>query len=120
MRSPGLDSSSRDGRLRAMVQNKWLTRMHIHEAHRLRQMPRVDQDVVDESGVTQHADPAIERLAKDELIVRLILDDVAQPSQPHTFQPGALSKLRKCLGKIRSSDRSPADDTLHPNSVAVF
>src|SRR3984885_5272760 len=113
MRSPGLEFSSRDSRLRAMVQNKWLTRMHIHEAHRLRQMPRVDQDVVDESGVTQHADPAIERLAKDELIGRLILDNVSQPSQ---F--GVLSKVCKGLGKICRCDRGPADNTLHPSSVS--
>src|ERR1700748_3828013 len=113
--APGLQFPGRDGWLRAVVEDEGLIGVHIHKLQRLRQVARADQDVVDESGVAERANAAIECRAENELIVWLILDDVAQ-----TFQPCALTKGCERLWQLRRLDGGPANDAFHPAGVAGF
>jgi len=57
-----------------VIENKLLVGMHIHKASRLRQMTRVNQDVVSESGVLERPDTAVECRAEDDEIRRRLIE----------------------------------------------
>ena len=51
------------------------------EVRRDRQVPRIDQQVVDEAMPRQRGDPAAERRPQQEPVVRLALDDMAHADE---------------------------------------
>ena len=59
------------------------------------------------------ADAAIECRAEDELIIRLVLDDVAQASQLF-----ALTEVCKRLREVIGGDGRPADNALDPRAAS--
>ena len=78
-------------------------------------MARLDHDVVHDFCVFEFADTTIECVIQNELVIRLILDEVAQP-----LQLFVLLQIGQHLCKLRSGDRRPAHDSLHPGGVTGF
>ena len=73
----GVEVSGCDARLGDVIDDKRLAGMHVREPDRLRQVLPENQDVVNEPVFSEVANALIEVGAEDEVVVRLVMHDVA-------------------------------------------
>lgn len=78
-------------------------------------MPRMDHDVIHKSCILQRADTAIEGVIQNELVIRLVLDEVTQP-----LQLSVPLQIRQNVLKFRGGDGRPANHSLHPSGISGF
>src|SRR6185437_6847387 len=87
--APGLKQAILNPRLRHMIQNKNLFRMTLYKLRSLRQVPLMDQDVVNQACIKESRNAAIEVVAKDKVIVGLILHNMTNALELATIRKRA-------------------------------
>src|ERR1700746_2674346 len=77
--APGIHYALADSRFRNVVENKSMLRMTIHKLNRCRQVSLKNQDVVNQTGVLETRDAAVESRIENKVVIRFALNDVAKP-----------------------------------------
>jgi hypothetical protein len=106
---PGLPATVRDVGLRTMIEDQPRRRRtprrdQIAEATNMDRLARFDENVVAETALDRRPDPAHEVRCQQEIVVRLVLDDMPKANQLGRSQPSL-----QPLGNIAGPQIDPAD-----------
>ena len=103
----GVEVSRNDAWLGDVIDDERLVWMHVHKLDRLRQVFPENQEIVSEIVFREVADACVEVGAEDEIIVRLVMDDMAHAAK---FRMRGVA-FQKWFAAILA-ERDPADHGL--------
>ena len=110
--SPGFEFTVTNARFGNMVQNEYLRRMAIYEGDGCRKVTLKDENIVDEAELLEQRNTRVKVRPLHEVIVRFILNHVAEPLQ--------FFRLLQALnnrGELRAGNGRPTHDST--NKVKV-